>query len=133
MYPWLKTASLSPAQRSAVASATGYDDRNDLFVAKVASDIPDSARNIVKRAYNELAQMSMAQLPYMMGDSVSQEQQQRGLGLPGVALLGAGLTGLHLAGDADTMGNKVKGTINRTLGTDLDTQSRAEAVLKALR
>jgi hypothetical protein len=99
---------------------------------KKASYIPDSAQQIVKQAYSEMAQMAVAELPYMMPGPVRREQSSRGLPLPAVAAIGAGLTGMHLAGDAPTMGNTLRRTINQTLGTDLDTQSRASAVLKAL-
>jgi hypothetical protein len=123
MYHWLKIASLTTHETSALRGALGTG----------GAEVSESARSVVKHAFNELAQMTAAQLPYMIPGPIQDEQTQRGLPLPAVAALGLGLTGMHLAGDAPTMGNSLRRTINSTLGTDLDTQSRGAAVLKALR
>lgn len=117
------------AAGTSLGARLGYE----IGMPKKAALLPRAVRQMVKQAYAEAVPMAIAQLPYMAPTPIRQEQAARGLNPAAVAALGLGLTGMHLAGDAPTIGNSIRRTVNSTLGTDLDTESRAHAVLKALR
>ncbi len=118
MFPWLRPP----------------DGAFEFSRAKRASFVPPSAQAVVKQAFDEaLTHAGVEMAPYLMPKGVRDAHGSRGLPPSAATMLGLGLAGMHLAGDTPTFSNKVRRTINDTLGTELDTETRAEAVLRALR